>query len=304
MKCPQCGCQSFDDLEPCRQCGQDLLPVPQEAGRTIPAILARSPDQDGAATPPPSLETTLAAPTNGTLPPGGFFAAVASPREEMDLDLEAWLEADDPPLRPSHPPPPAALALVLTDATALESTSDRLEKAPDNSSETSRLTAAAPVAEGAEDQGAPALAARLLAGVFDLALLLGAFMLFVTAGEALRQGHWSPIWPDPALLLNQAEAYGLVFALLAFGYFTLFHYLVGQTPGKMASRLQVESLDGAPLGWAQAVWRSLGDLLCLLPGGLGFLSIIVRDGEGRGWNDRLAGSRVAVVAADEEQPEA
>jgi len=302
MKCSQCGSQSLDDLEPCRQCGQDLLPVPQE-GRTIPAILPRSPDQDGAATPPAPPETTLAAPANGILPSGGFFAATTAPREEMDLDLEAWLEADDPPLRPSHPPPPAALTLVLTDATALESSSGRLDLAPDNTSETSWSTTAGAVAEAAEDQGAPALAARLLAGVFDLALLLAAFMLFATAGEALRQGHWNPIWPDPSLLLNQAGAYGLVFALLAFGYFTLFHYLVGQTPGKMASRLQVESLDGAPLGWPQAVRRSLGGLLCLLPGGMGFLSI-VRDGEGRGWNDRLAGSRVAVVAADDEQPEA
>jgi uncharacterized RDD family membrane protein YckC len=274
MKCPQCGCQSFDDLEPCRQCGQDLLPVPQEPNLAIPV----------------------------TLSPGGFFAATASPREEMDRDLEAWLEADDPPLRPSHRPSPASLNPVLTDATALESSSDRLEKAPDSISQTSRSATAAPVAITAEDQGAPALAARLLAGVFDLALLLAAFLLFVTAGEALRQGHWNPIWPDPSLLLNQAGAYGLVFALLAFGYFTLFHYLVGQTPGKMASRLQVESLDGAPLGWPQAVRRSLGGLLCLLPGGMGFLSI-VRDGEGRGWNDRLAGSRVAVVATDDEPPE-
>lgn len=303
MKCPQCGCQSFDDLEHCRQCDREKLPVHPNTGRDIPVTPPRSPAQGRDALPPSPPESTLTPLGKGIPAPGGFFPAAASPLEEMDRDLEAWLEADDPPLRPSHPPSPASLNLVLTDAPARKSTSGRPENALDSASEASRSMAAAPVADLFEDQGPPALAARLLAGVFDMALLMAAFMLFVMAGEALRQGHWQPAWPDPSLLLNQAAAYGLIFALLAFGYFTLFHYLVGQTPGKMAGRLQVESLDGSPLGWPQAVRRSLGGLLCLLSGGMGFLSAL-RNGEGRGWNDRLAGSRVAVVIEDDEEPDA
>jgi uncharacterized RDD family membrane protein YckC len=149
-----------------------------------------------------------------------------------------------------------------------------------------------PPARDQADPLRPALVTRLLAGLIDLTLLLGSFALFVLAGEYLRGGgRWA--WPQATQLTHQAGPYFLVFFGLTFGYFTLFHYLTGQTPGKMTGRLVVTDLGGQPLQLSQAFLRSVGGLICLLPAGLGFCSILL-DREGRGWNDRLAGSRLAV----------
>lgn len=144
------------------------------------------------------------------------------------------------------------------------------------------------------------LPGRLLAILLDTGVLAAALALFVLAGEYLRRGQGDLAWPRPQDLTAQAGPYFLVFFGLAFGYFTLFHYLGGQTPGKMASKLLVVDLNGDPLQLSQAFLRSVGGLICLLPVGLGFFSVLLNC-EGRGWNDRLAGS--VVVAAHEDESE-
>jgi uncharacterized RDD family membrane protein YckC len=82
-----------------------------------------------------------------------------------------------------------------------------------------------------------------------------------------------------------------VLFFVCFGYFTFFHYLTGQTPGKMAFGLRVERQQGGDLLFSQAFLRSVGGLISLLTVGAGYL-LIPLNREGRGWNDRLAGSRV------------
>jgi len=137
---------------------------------------------------------------------------------------------------------------------------------------------------------------RLAAAIVDLlllSLLCAAFWL--AGGLALSaDGAGEPLF-DPSSLLEFAIPYFLLFFFVTFGYFTLFHYLTGQTPGKMLLRLRVEGKDGAPLLFSQAFLRSVGGLLSLLVAGAGFWRIFF-DGERRGWNDHLAGSRV--VPAD------
>jgi uncharacterized RDD family membrane protein YckC len=91
-----------------------------------------------------------------------------------------------------------------------------------------------------------------------------------------------------------ATPYFLVLFAVCFGYFTLFHFLIGQTPGKMLFRIRVVGEEGGGLMFSQAFLRSVGGLLSLLPAGLGYLRIAF-DGERRGWNDRLANSRVVPV---------
>lgn len=145
------------------------------------------------------------------------------------------------------------------------------------------------------------LVARLLAILLDTGVLATTLALFVLAGEYLRRGQGVLVWPQPQELTAQAGPYFLVFFGLAFGYFTIFHYLGGQTPGKMASRLLVVDITGEPLQLSQAFLRSVGGLICLLPVGVGFCSALLNR-EGRGWNDRLAGS-VVVVAANEGENE-
>jgi len=160
-------------------------------------------------------------------------------------------------------------------------------------------TAAAPgVRGGTEGERAPVLR-RLAAGAIDLLLLcLLCIAFWLAGGLALSaDGADGPLL-DLAFLLAQAIPYFLLYFFVSFGYFTLFHYLTGQTPGKMLLRLRVEAKDGAPLLFSQAFLRSVGGLLSLLAAGAGFW-LILFDGERRGWNDRLAGSRVVPVELSE-----
>lgn len=137
--------------------------------------------------------------------------------------------------------------------------------------------------------------ARLLALGFDLLVLSLAIFLFLIAGEAaLAPAETRRLLPDLATLLALAIPYFLVLFAVCFGYFTLFHFLTGQTPGKMLLRLRVETELGAPLAFSQAFLRSTGGLFSLLCFGLGFLTILF-DPRRRGWNDRLAGTLVVTV---------
>jgi len=45
--------------------------------------------------------------------------------------------------------------------------------------------------------------------------------------------------------------------------------------------------------------HSVGGLACLLSLGAGFF-LALRDAEGRGWNDRMAGTRLVAVPEDEQ----
>jgi uncharacterized RDD family membrane protein YckC len=220
---------------------------------------------------------------------------------DEEADLDAWLlDGEEPSWR--HKEPQAA---ETADFAGEETPDDEMRA--DNHAGTALMPddAADPLPAGHDqvelpfpeqeqvDMPKPSPLARLLASLIDLGLLLGSFVLFVLAGEYLCGGG-RLIWPQPAQLVDHAGPYFLVFFGLAFGYFTLFHYLTGQTPGKMAGKLVVTDQSGQPLQLSQAFLRSVGGLMCLLPAGLGFCSALL-DREGRGWNDRLAGSRLTAA---------
>lgn len=167
------------------------------------------------------------------------------------------------------------------------------------------LPAAAPevvvAAEGDESNVASILPRALALGV-DLILLGGVILLFLVAGErALAPGASERLLPSLESLLSLAIPYFLVSFSLSFGYFTLFHFLAGQTPGKMLLRLRVETEEGLPLDLPQAFLRSTGGLFALLVGGLGFLGIL--SARRRGWNDRFAGTRVVAAMPEDETPD-
>ncbi|WP_291315735.1 RDD family protein [Desulfuromonas sp.] len=159
------------------------------------------------------------------------------------------------------------------------------------------LETMSPVAPGA------LLPGRLVAGALDLAILAVIFCLFLAAGQGLLLPEQGALQlPSAPALLELSVPYFLLLFAVSFGYFTLFHFLTGQTIGKMLLKLRVEGADGEPLLFSQAFLRSAGGLLSLLPAGCGYLAVIF-DGEGRGWNDRLAGSRVRKVAPAPENTE-
>ena len=140
----------------------------------------------------------------------------------------------------------------------------------------------------------PALGSCVVAFILDVALLTIVGISFVVAAEAAMSTEKTRLLPSLETLIDLSVPYFLVLFFLAFGYFTLFHFLAGQTPGKMLVGLRVEATDGEPLVFSQAFLRSVGGLLQLIPVGLGYL-LILANAERRGWNDRLAGTRVIAL---------
>ena len=137
----------------------------------------------------------------------------------------------------------------------------------------------------------PLLFSCVKAFICDLILLAVVGISFVVAAETAMATGELGLFPSLETLINLSVPYFLVLFFLAFGYFTLFHFLVGQTPGKMLTGLRVETTEGEPLTFAQAFLRSVGGLFQLLPVGLGYL-LVLSNSDRRGWNDRLAGTQV------------
>jgi uncharacterized RDD family membrane protein YckC len=108
-------------------------------------------------------------------------------------------------------------------------------------------------------------------------------------------------------LQNPAYVPALVFLLILHGfYFSFFHAVFGQTPGKMVLNLRVVSVRGGTL---LAPWdcfvRWIGYFASALPAGAGFFWVIV-DADDRTWHDRWVKSAVvfepvADAAEDEEE---
>ncbi len=146
------------------------------------------------------------------------------------------------------------------------------------------------VATDVENDLLPATGNRVLAFGCDLLVLVLVGISFVIAAEAAISTS-DGLLPSLETLIDLSIPYFLVLFSLAFGYFTLFHFLAGQTPGKMLVRLRVETVAGEPLVFSQAFLRSVGGLLQLLPLGLGYFAILSSP-ERRGWNDQLAGTRL------------
>lgn len=152
-----------------------------------------------------------------------------------------------------------------------------------------------PVMEPYPPQTLPAsIGGRFSSFVYDTVILVLVGLSFIIAAEVSLSRETGPL-PTVETLIDLSVPYFLIFFTLAFGYFTLFHFLAGQTPGKMLTGLRVETTAGEPLTFSQAFLRSVGGLLQLIPVGLGYL-LVIFSGDGRGWNDRLAGTRVVVVA--------
>ena len=80
-------------------------------------------------------------------------------------------------------------------------------------------------------------------------------------------------------------------SLIGAAYSIVFHWLWGQTLGKMALQIRVVSVDGAPLSFGQAVGRYFATILSALIFGIGFIMAGVRSDK-RALHDLLAGTRV------------
>ncbi len=338
MKCPKCGFNSFDHLESCRKCGQDLNEVKTRFNlRSIffPERAAEPPAE--------SLPESLASPASnpvssadewswGDLPEespledllSNKTTEIAVKTEIREAEAEAAEDEEEPagllsPEPAAEPQPNLFAAEEETDDddffTAAPTTEQRSPAASGfshhelfdgtlSSADAENFLAWDDEESVEEEMGSsPAAAAghaaaigllpRFGASLVDLVVLTAAFLLFAVAGElALSDG--GGLLPSFATLMDQAIPYFLVLFALCFGYFTLFHFLLGQTPGKILFSLRIEGEQGGAPSLTQAFLRSVGGLLSLLPFGLGFLAAGSAP-DGRGWNDRLAGTRVAAA---------
>lgn len=224
----------------------------------------------------------------------GFLAAMDGQATEHVEQPELFLAVE--PEREDEP-------VLLTESAATDELNDAVEFPP--SEENAEDIFAAPgstdlTPESLEEAvPIPALAARVAACLTDLLILAGVFALFLVVGEmTVPDPDGRRLFPALATLFDLAAPYFLVLFALCFSYFTLFHFLTGQTPGKMLFRLRVESITGEPLLFSQAFLRSTGGLFSLLAVGVGYL-IAAFNQKGRGWNDLLAGSRMVPLFAEE-----
>jgi len=83
---------------------------------------------------------------------------------------------------------------------------------------------------------------------------------------------------------------------LGLGYFSVLHARSGQTLGKAALGIRVQSSSGAPIGVARSVLRTLGYALSAIPLGAGFL--LALGPARRALHDRLAATVVVRARSD------
>ena len=129
---------------------------------------------------------------------------------------------------------------------------------------------------------------RLTAGMLDMLLLLGidAAIVYLTsrlAGLPLTGVDQLALLPLLTFLL-----------LLNGGYVVALTVLGGQTVGKMAVGLRVEATNGSPVTLGRALGRTAAYAVSVLPGGLGFVWLLLR--RGRALHDILADTRIVKVS--------
>ena len=123
---------------------------------------------------------------------------------------------------------------------------------------------------------------RLLAGVYDLLLILGLWM--IAAWVMVVIASLSGLELDRRV--NQ-----IVLFLVGMGFYAGFWSRAGQTLGMRVWRLHVRRSDGAPPRWPIAVLRYCAAWFSLLALGLGMLWSLI-DRQRRCWHDLVAGTEV------------
>lgn len=93
---------------------------------------------------------------------------------------------------------------------------------------------------------------------------------------------------SPRLVGVATQAFGGVIGVV---YPVIFHWLWGQTLGKMAVRIRVVTMEGGPLSLGCAILRQLGSWLSAAILGIGYLMAGLRTDK-RALHDLIAGTRV------------
>jgi uncharacterized RDD family membrane protein YckC len=140
------------------------------------------------------------------------------------------------------------------------------------------------------DLAAPGAPPPLPAGFWirAAAVLIDAVALLAVQG-ALRAVAWLVfLGASPRAIEAAAQIF---FVLLGTAYPVVFHWLWGQTLGKMAVQVRVVTMDGGPLSLTCAIIRQLGSWLSAAIVGIGYLMAGLRSDK-RALHDLIAGTRV------------
>jgi uncharacterized RDD family membrane protein YckC len=121
----------------------------------------------------------------------------------------------------------------------------------------------------------------------DWIAVLVARVCFRMAARAL----WGGATDSSPVLLAAFDAFKVVFAA---AYVVFFHWLWGQTFGKMALSIRVVRVSGGPLSLRRSIGRGLAFLVSVATLGLGFAVALVR-ADRRALHDLIAGTRVERV---------
>ena len=125
---------------------------------------------------------------------------------------------------------------------------------------------------------------RFVAVMIDGVVLLVAQGILFSAGWVVSGGNTG----GGMAVKGVANLFG---TLLGAAYGIIFHWLWGQTLGKMALQIKVVSMDGGPLTFGQATGRYFATFLSAIILCIGFIMAGIRSDK-RALHDLLAGTRV------------
>ena len=260
MRCPHCGYNSFAHLPRCKKCGRELHEIrPLSRALTDSAVAAETPINE-------ALTQEVIPTTDAQLE--------ATPKLQAKVESK-WADTD--PLSQYAP------ALTPEDLFLLWGAEDKREM--------DRGTPKPVVFKPVVGKSYSIVTRRFVASVVDIAAILGTWLLFYVLVDKLL---WEPQTPFFDPLLNNPGVRGgfyLLFILIALGYFNIFHYMNGQTLGKMLTHVRVVSIDGEPLSLTQVLLRTCGGFVSALCLGYGYM-LIWFSANKRGWNDVLADTEV------------
>jgi uncharacterized RDD family membrane protein YckC len=133
--------------------------------------------------------------------------------------------------------------------------------------------------------------------ISGMILFISGLLIFDLNLPAYRHGRE---WGLFGTMLNGRFIFGYyaITVLMDMVYFTWFHGVTGQTPGKILMRLRVVQENDESLTFGLAFLRWVGYMISAIPAGFGFIWIAF-DRKKRGWHDRIAGT---VVVCYEKMP--
>ncbi len=153
-----------------------------------------------------------------------------------------------------------------------------------------RLAAPTPATPPPATLVAPAPARRPAGFWTRLAAILVDGVCLLTAQAAVLLLVWAALGGRPALAVGRA--FQLVIGSV---YPVIFHWLWGQTLGKMAMQIRVVTVAGGPLSLGTSVLREIGYWISALTLGIGYLMVAFRSDK-RALHDLIAGTRVEHIA--------